>query len=397
MTLRERILGLGVGTVIFLAGCQYLWTLYRGVIRTRQSQVEMLDRQILGSRDRLVQGAYADRMMGEYLIRSLPSDIETARSNYSRWLSELITLINLNDASIKFVNVVPVRDSSSDQAETLYQKLTFEVSGKTDQRGWIEFMHLFHSKDYLHRIIDCSAKRSREGNLDIDLKIEAISLSDAKSTSNSAGYKSPLVGSFDTYSKIILNRNMFVPPNRPPYFIGPKQLSANLGEESSLRITAEDPEGDRVALSILGAPPSKLKLDQQTGQLKWENETAGTFQFIVKAEDNGYPPESIEQTFDIVISEPPPPKSPESPTKFDDSTQTVLTALVQGGGDWTAWVKIKTLGTTLKLKPGDRFEIGSLSGSVIDVNARFATLEIGGNRFNLRPSETLSEAAKSIN
>ena len=189
---------------------------------------------------------------------------------------------------------------------------------------------------------------------------------------------------------------MFAPPNRPPSFNGPMQLSANLGQGSSLRVTADDPEGDRVTLSILGVPPSGLELDQQTGQLRWEKETAGTFQLTVKAEDNGYPPASVEQTFDIVISEPPPPPTPESPTKFDDSTQTVLTALVQGGGDWTAWVKIKTQGTTLKLKPGDRFEIGSLSGSVIDVNSRFATLEVGGNRFNLRPSETLSEAAKPI-
>jgi hypothetical protein len=130
MTQRERILGLGVGTVIFLAGCQYLLSLYRGAIKSRQNQVETLDRQIFESRDRLVQGAYADRMMGEYLIRSLPSDIEAARSDYSRWLSELITLVNLDDASVKFVNSVPVRDSSSDQAKTLYQKLTFEVSGK---------------------------------------------------------------------------------------------------------------------------------------------------------------------------------------------------------------------------------------------------------------------------
>lgn len=396
MTQRERILGLGVGTVIFLAGCQYLLSLYRGAIKSRQNQVETLDRQIFESRDRLVQGAYADRMMGEYLIRSLPSDIESARSDYSRWLSELITLVNLDDASVKFVNSVPVRDSSSDQAKTLYQKLTFEVSGKTDQRGWLEFMHLFHSKDYLHRIIEWSAKRSREGSLAIDLKIEAISLSDAKPILDSADYNSPLVGNFETYSKVILNRNMFAPPNRPPSFNGPMQLSANLGQGSSLRVTADDPEGDRVTLSILGVPPSGLELDQQTGQLRWEKETAGTFQLTVKAEDNGYPPASVEQTFDIVISEPPPPPTPESPTKFDDSTQTVLTALVQGGGDWTAWVKIKTQGTTLKLKPGDRFEIGSLSGSVVDVNSRFATLEVGGNRFNLRPSETLSEAAKPI-
>jgi hypothetical protein len=111
------------------------------------------------------------------------------------------------------------------------------------------------------------------------------------------------------------------------------------------------------------------------------------------------PAQSIRQTFDLAVVVPPPPAAP-TPTppptpEFDDATQTVLTALVQGSGDWTAWMKVRTQGTTLKLKPGDDFKIGLLSGTVVDVNSRFVTLEIDGKRFELRPAGNLAEAAKT--
>jgi hypothetical protein len=98
----------------------------------------------------------------------------------------------------------------------------------------------------------------------------------------------------------------------------------------------------------------------------------------------------------LAVVEPPPPPAPrEAPPGFDESTQTVLTALVQGSGDWTAWMKVRTRGTTLKLKPGDAFEVGTLSGKVVEVNAKYVVLEIDGKQFELRPAGILSEAAKA--
>jgi len=205
-----------------------------------------------------------------------------------------------------------------------------------------------------------------------------------------------LVDDFDAYAQKIWNRNFFSPPNQPPRFSGETQLTANRGE-ASLKLTAEDPEKNRLTYTVVGEAPAGLEIDPASGNIRWSPQELGDYRVTVRVSDDGYPSQSTEQSFAIAVVDPPPPPEPEAgPPKFDDSTQTVLTALVQGGGDWTAWMKVRTQGTTLKLKPGDPFEIGRLSGTVVDVNARFVTLEIDGKRFELRPAGNLSEAARAV-
>lgn len=396
MTPREKILGFGVGGILVLAGCQFAWSKYRAAIAARESQIESLDQQILTANDRLIQGAYADRMMGEYLARSLPSDAETARADYTRWLYEIITLVNLSDAAVKYVNTIPVEAADSNPRASLYKRHGFKVSGRTDQRGWVELLYLFHSKDYLHRITEWSARPARDGTLAIDMTIDVIGLDAAASDSEPPSRLSPLIGEFDNYADAILNRNFFSPPNQPPRFTSPTRMTVNLGETPRLEVIAEDPEKGRLRYTLADDAPQGLNIDPRSGAIRWQPQGVGNYRFTVEVADDGYPIASSKQTFEVSVIEPPPPPPP-TPTspKFDDSTQTVLTALVQGGGDWTAWMKVRTQGTTLKLRPGDPFEIGSLTGSVVDVNARFVTLEIDGKRFELRPAGNLAEAARS--
>lgn len=397
MTPREKILGFGVGGILVLAACQYTWMKYRDAVAIRQARIEALDNQILQARDRLIQGAYADRMMGEYLVRSLPSDQETARADYSRWLYEIITLVDLKDAAVKYVNTIPVRDPNADPSGNLYLRHGFKVSGKTDQHGWIELLHLFHSKDYLHRLTDWSVRPAREGGLAIEMTIDVIGLTAASPDLKSPDYTSPLVDDFDAYAQKIWNRNFFSPPNQPPRFSDESQLTVNRGVAPSLKVTAEDPEKNVLTYTLVGEVPPGLEIEPASGAIRWSPQELGDYRVTVRVSDDGYPSQSSEQSFTLAVVDPPPPPEPEAgPPKFDDSTQTVLTALVQGGGDWTAWMKVRTQGTTLKLKPGDPFEIGRLSGTVVDVNARFVTLEIDGKRFELRPAGNLAEAARAI-
>src|SRR5690606_2835570 len=185
MTPREKVLTYGVVGILLLAGCQYIWMQYQSAVDSRQTRVAALDQQIFDAREKLLQGAYADRMFGEYLVRSLPSDPERARADYARWLYEIIGLVDLRDASVKFVNTMPGGD--------LYQLHSFRVSGKTDQRGWLELMHLFYSKDHLHRISDLQVRPHREGGLAIDMRVDVIGLTAAQPELPSPETPSPLV------------------------------------------------------------------------------------------------------------------------------------------------------------------------------------------------------------
>ena len=65
-------------------------------------------------------------------------------------------------------------------------------------------------------------------------------------------------------------------------------------------------------------------------------------------------------------------------------SKTVLTGLVQGRGEWTAWLNVRTRDKTLKLRVGDSFEIGSVKGKVVEVSSRSAVLEAEGQKFELK-------------
>ncbi len=387
MTSREKILTFGVGGILILAGFQYAWMQYQSAAAARQERVAALDQQLFEAREKLLEGAYADRMMGEYLIRSLPSDPQIARADYVRWLYDIIPLVDLREPDVRPTNLVASGD--------LYQQHGFSVKGKTDYRGWLELLYLFYSKDYLHRISSLSLTPIRDGFIQVDLKIDAIGLIAAHPELPPPQEPSLLVDSFMGYEEPILNRNFFSPPNQPPEFRSPARMTVNVGEPASLSLAAEDPEKHRLRYSVVGDSPAGLELDSQTGAIRWRPDSLGTHSLVVRVTDDGYPAQSSEQTFELAVVDPPPPPKPEVTPGFDDATQTVLTGLVKGGGDWTAWMNVRTKGTTLKLRPGDKFEIGKLSGTVVDVNARFATLEIDGKRFELRQAGNLAEAARS--
>lgn len=393
MNPREKVLTYGVGGILFLAGCQYVWMQYRAAIDSRQTRAEALDQQIFEAREKLLQGAYADRMFGEYLVRSLPSDPERAQADYKRWLSEVITLVDLRDAAVSLTGTRTVAEEP-DRRNELYQMHSFRLKGTTDQHGWLELLHLFYSKDYLHRISSLKVSPNVRGGFSVEMQVDVIGLATAQPDLPSLETPSPLVESYAAYEEPILNRNFFSPPNQPPRFTSPSTLTVNVGESANLSLKAEDPENHRLRYSLVGEPPQGLELDPRSGSIRWRPDTPGTHQLVVRVSDDGYPSQTTEQRFQLAVVDPPPPPRTE-PAGFDDSTQTVLTALVQGSGDWTAWMNVRTQGTTLKLRPGDTFEIGRLSGTVVEVNARFVTLEIDGKRFELRPAGNLAEAARS--
>lgn len=388
MTPREKILAIGVGSVLVIGGIQYGINQYRAALQTRQNRIQTLDDQVLKAQDAVLQGAYADRMMGEYLVRSLPSDLETARSDYQKWLLLLPELVGLEASDVKLTGERSIGD--------LYQLLQFKLTANADPQAWVEWLHLFYAKDWLHRISELGVQPRADGSLRLNVTIEVIALQAALPDLPARAEPSPLVDSFAAYADPILNRNLFSRPNQPPQFTSPPQFQVTLGQTPQLNVVAEDPEEHRVKYSIVGEAPPGLVLDPDSGAIRWTPPEVGQFDFIVAAVDNGFPSRRSEQQVKIAVNDPPPPQEiqPAAPS-FDEASQTVLTGLVQGSGDWTAWLRVRTQGTTLRLRPGDSFKIGQLSGHVVDVNSRFATLEIDGKQFELHQSGNLAEAAQA--
>ena len=82
MNQRERMLAILVGGLFVLGLGQWSLTKYQTAIKQRRTQYENLQERQVQLAEQRNQGALADRQMGEYLVRSVSSDVERARSDY---------------------------------------------------------------------------------------------------------------------------------------------------------------------------------------------------------------------------------------------------------------------------------------------------------------------------
>lgn len=387
MNQREKLLTIGVAGLVAVIGLQWGLNKYRSAVQSRDSRIESLIMEVDTAMQRQNRGIEAGERMGHLVSRSLPSDADKAASIYTSWLLDVVTSARLTNADVRYVNAMPQGD--------LYRKYSFSISARGKLDNWVEMLHMFHRTDYLHRIRSMDVGPAREGGLSIKMSIEAVALSAASPNQPPPEAPSPVVSAdLADYREPILNRNFFSPPNQPPRFAADTSVKAILNEPLSFEATFEDPEGDAIRYSLAGDAPEGVSIDEQSGRLAWKPETKEKFELLVRASDQGWPSQSAEQRLTVEVVDPPPAEEPEKPKMaFDEAKQAVLTGLVGRQGEWTAWVNLRTKGQILKLKAGDPFEIGSLKGEVVEVNERFAILEVDDRRFTLTLDGNVAAAA----
>ncbi len=392
MTQRERILALGVGGLLLAVVLNWGFGKYRTETKLLKGRLDGLRNEQTLLDERITQGYLAERQMTEYTLRSLPSDAEVARSKYQKWLADTLKENGLASPSVDPMRSTPVGD--------LYEYHSYSVKGSTDLEGVVDLLHAFYAKDYLHRIREFSLAPDRTGALVLQMTVDAAALGSAlPDAPEPTGKSFRLTESLDDYKSAILNRNLFRPPNGGPKFVGKTEIEAIVGQESRSQVSFQDPEGDRIRYEWVDGPDDVATLDESSGSLRIKSEETGEFKIQVRATDSGYPARSSEQTLVIKVNDPPPKSEPPKPKpKFDDATQTVLTALVFGGNnEWTAWLNVRTRGKTLKLRTGDSFEVGTVNAKVIEVTAERVTFEVDDLRMDMRLDEKLSEVvARSL-
>ncbi len=388
MNSRERLLSIAIGGLLGVVVLQWGLTKYRTAIKTRNTRITSLqnDNQLL--EERLTAGAYANQQFSEYLVRSLPGDAEQAHGVYQSWLLDSVEHHGLENPRVNRTNVMPIGD--------LYQRLSYSVDGRTSLPKLLEFLHAFYGKDYLHRMskLTISTTRDEANKFDVKMAVDVMALSSASADAKPpAGISWRVDPDLANYREPILNRNFFEPPNRAPAFTGNSTVDAIVGKDSTTPLTFKDPEGHSLSYELVKSELESVKLDEKTGTLTVKSDEKREFAITVRVTDSGYPNQTTEQKLVVNVGDPPPPPAePEKPAMFDDAKQTVLTALVQGRDDWTAWMNVRTKGKTLKLRVGDGFEIGSMKGTVVEVTPKFVVLEIDGKRFELKPAGVLADA-----
>jgi len=208
---REKTLALVTGVLAALVGCWFVFSALSGPLTARRAQRDSLQRET-DQKKRRAQAAWkAQQQLAEYRRRSLPADVEIARSLYRNWLLELATRTGLDDTR--------VQPQESRGGSDVYRVLPFSVNGRATLNELTEFLFDFYSQGYLHKIRQLSIKHL-EGQRDLDLRItiEALSMPDADRQDKLSEEPSVWLAdaSLADYQNSIGRRNLFAPYEPPP-------------------------------------------------------------------------------------------------------------------------------------------------------------------------------------
>jgi hypothetical protein len=362
MNRREKILACIVASLVFVALVGYAVRKVNDAFRTRGQRVNELDKEIRDKKDldRFTQ-EHRDRME-VYKGKSLPSDLEEARSLYNEWLVDRASEAGFVDPLVK---PVPPRTTSKGK---VYNALGFTVTGKGNLEQMIKFLHTFYSADYLHRISRLHAHRVRDSKqLDLTIWVDALSLPTATNEglsdepSNRLAHKDLVA-----YRDVIVYRNLFGPPNNEPTMESIGERTGYQGRTVEITVAGRDPdELDKLIYTFDSDDLPDGCLDGDSGQFEWTPEELGEFEVTITATDDGYPPKSVSQTFMITVTEgPDEPEEVADLPSFEKARFAYVSGITESNGRKLAWINLRTEDRLLLLSEGDEFDVGEVKVTV---------------------------------
>ena len=302
---REKILaGVVAGLLVLLAVYVLAGRLSRQ-FSERHGRITALKDEIREKESVQRNGRLAAARMAEWERRSLPSDVELARTLYQNWLLSLADRAKLGN-----VNIDAGRGGLH---RNVYYKLPFTVQGKGRLDEAIAFLHEFYGADHLHLLRELSLKPAdKSGEMDFNCTIEALVLPGADRTDRLNPDRSTRLGNHTLadYTAPIVSRNIFAA------YVAPRPAVAS-------------------GLPLL---------------------------------------------------------TPPKPPSFDAARFAVLTAILEVNDAPQAWLSVKTSGQVLKLREGDKLQVGQFQGTVTRIGLSDVEIESDGKRRLLALGKSLPQA-----
>ncbi|MBC7853096.1 MAG: cadherin repeat domain-containing protein [Pirellulaceae bacterium] len=389
MNSRERILAISVGSALALLIAFWGWSKISGMYTFRQTAVTNLEKELADQRKVERQTVAAKFRMRNYEERSLPLSPTEARTLYQTWIFRLFERAGMGQPQLTM--------GKGKDVPKLYTSQVFIIQGKGTLPQIVKLLHGFYSVDYMHRITKLHIKPIKDSkDLELNVDFEALSLERATAATLQVRPADRLaLPKEEDYVRIISERNLFGPPNRAPQISGLGNQKAIRGRGVDIAARGSDPDKlDKLSYKIVKSGANDARLDSSTGKLTWTPRTNGKYEFLVRATDDGWPAKSTKDELLVVTVEDPPVPPPEPPRKlaFDDAKHTFLSAVIDVSGTGQIWLSIRPKGQTLKLAVGDKFEVGSVKGTVISIGEGDFTFESEGKEHKLSKGGNLEEA-----
>ena len=388
MTQRERNLLVIVGVLL---GCALLLgakTYVDKAFKARRVKLSSLRSQLSDADLDFQKGIMAQEDLAAWEEWSLPNDPEQARALYKAWLTDLV-----NRAGVEAPKVKADATRSYEKSFDLHP---FTVTGEADLRQLTALLHEFYTTRQLHRVRALTITPKTEKTIDLYMTIDAVSLPSAGKRDVILAEENGRVAGLTLaeMNQVILERNLFGPPNRTPSITTSSSHRFELGSRVRLKAEASDKDDDEV--EFLAADLADLSgAEFVRGELRWTPRRTGDYHFTLEAIDDGIPARRSTKTIRISVVDPPPPRSDRSPPEFDWPKHTQLQGIVNSVGSpevLVAWLKIRPLDKRLDLRVGDNFKVGSMSGVIRAIRLRELEYETEGRRYIMAVDDRLSDA-----
>jgi hypothetical protein len=387
-TSRERLFAVIAGFVGTLVVTFFVYSWIGGQFSKRAAEKARLLDEIKKLDRTAMQGATASRKIASAEERSLPANPEVARTRYQSWLVTEMEACALVEPDVHFMSA-----AGGDKDPFVKQTFAVEASGTLPQL--VKLLHSFYSVDWLHRITRLTLRPVKDSKLlDIGMQIEALSLRKAASTDKLQPRPSNrlLLATSDDYYDVIVGRNLFGPKNNEPKISISGSTDIFLPREVDLTAKFEDQDWlDQVQFHLVKSASPDAKLDPVTGKFTWKPTEEGSFEFVIQGVDDGFPARRSPELKFTVNAKPQPPPVERGPT-FDFAKFTMLSAVLDVDGQGEVWLHVRPTGQMVTLHRGDRFEIGTVKGTVSDIGEFDFSFDFEGKRKKLAKGDTLDQA-----
>jgi len=141
---RERRLALATGCVLMIALVHFGFNAVQSAFDERQTRINSLNQEIESKEVAVLRGKKAAKKLQAWRARSLPEDLELARSLYKNWLAEVVERNQLSQADVTLGTDAP--------KPGVYTMVPVTVRGKGRLEQILRLLHEIYQADHLHLV-----------------------------------------------------------------------------------------------------------------------------------------------------------------------------------------------------------------------------------------------------
>ncbi len=201
---RKKLL-MAVGAVmgLYFGGEWLLTNMLEIPLEMRRAQTARLNKEIESKQVQMEKLRRSSKELESWKARSLPSNLEVARSLYQAWLLELVGHVGFSNPNVDSNEPINRKDR--------FHVLVFSLRGRGTLAQLTRFLYEFYSTDHMHQIRSLGfTPLGGSDQLDLTVSIEALVLPQADRKDHLASHRSDRLASprLEDY-QVIVQRNLF--------------------------------------------------------------------------------------------------------------------------------------------------------------------------------------------